>query len=138
MTRETAIHCAEDFVASGAFKTELARLIAMPTESQNPERASVLEEYLALGLRPMLESLGFTCTWLTHPAAQAPFLFAERIEGRKNYQLFSGTDMATSSGGWTQAGAPVCHPGSSRKSTESGMVAVLPTTRVSMRSTSPP
>ena len=83
MTRETAIHCAEDIVASGAFKTELARLIAMPTESQNPERTNVLEEYLALGLRPMFESLGFTCTWLTHPASQAPFLFAERIEGKE-------------------------------------------------------
>ncbi len=81
MTREAAIYRAEDLVASGAFKAELARLIAMPTESQNPERSSMLEEYLAIGIGPMLENLGFTCTRLTHPAAQAPFLFAERTEG---------------------------------------------------------
>jgi acetylornithine deacetylase/succinyl-diaminopimelate desuccinylase-like protein len=81
MTREAAIHHAEALVASGAFKAELARLIAMPTESQNPKQASVLEEYLVVGIEPMLESLGFKCTRLMHPAAQAPFLFAERIEG---------------------------------------------------------
>jgi acetylornithine deacetylase/succinyl-diaminopimelate desuccinylase-like protein len=81
MTREKAIRCAEDLVASGAFMTELARLIAMPTESQNPQRSSALEDYLAIGIGPMLENLGFTCTRLTHPDAQAPFLFAERMEG---------------------------------------------------------
>ncbi|MBF9235415.1 M20 family metallopeptidase [Microvirga alba] len=81
MTRESAIHYAEDLVDSGTFKTGLARLIAMPTESQNPGRSEVLEEYLANGIRPMLEELGFTCTRLTHPSAEAPFLFAERIEG---------------------------------------------------------
>ena len=81
MTREAAIYRAENLVASGAFKAELARLIAMPTESQNPERSSMLEEYLAIGIGPLLENLGFTCTRLTHPAAQAPFLFAERTEG---------------------------------------------------------
>jgi acetylornithine deacetylase/succinyl-diaminopimelate desuccinylase-like protein len=83
MTREAAIRCAEDVVTSGAFKTELARLVAMPTESQNPQRSSVLEEYLVIGIRPMLEELGFTCTRLTHPGAQAPFLFAERKEGEE-------------------------------------------------------
>lgn len=83
MTREAAIERADDFVVSGTFKTELARLIAMPTESQNPERSRVLAEYLELGIRPMLERLGFTCTRLMHPAAQAPFLFAERIEGEE-------------------------------------------------------
>jgi acetylornithine deacetylase/succinyl-diaminopimelate desuccinylase-like protein len=81
MTREAAIHCAEGLISSGAFKTSLARLIAMPTESQNPERLGVLEDYLASGLGPMLEDLGFTCTRLTHPVAQVPYLFAERIEG---------------------------------------------------------
>src|SRR3712207_9194641 len=83
MTREAAIHRAENLLASGAFKGELARLIAMPTESQNPQWASILEEYLAIGIRPMLENLGFTCTRLTHPSAQTPFMFAERVEGKE-------------------------------------------------------
>ena len=36
-----------------------------------------------IGIRPMLEELGFTCTRLTHPGAPAPFLFAERKEGEE-------------------------------------------------------
>ena len=32
----------------------------MPTESQNPERAPVLRDYLETEMRPLLESLGFT------------------------------------------------------------------------------
>jgi acetylornithine deacetylase/succinyl-diaminopimelate desuccinylase-like protein len=80
MTRAQAIAYAQDYFDSGRFKTDLARLVAMPTESQNPERAPVLRQYLETEMRPLLESLGFTCTLLTHPKAKGPFLFAERFE----------------------------------------------------------
>ena len=33
----------------------------MPTESQNPDRASVLHAYLELEMMPMLAALGFQC-----------------------------------------------------------------------------
>jgi acetylornithine deacetylase/succinyl-diaminopimelate desuccinylase-like protein len=80
MTRAKAIAHALDYFDSGSFKSDLSRLIAMPTESQNPDRAPVLAEYLDKEMQPLLESLGFTCTILNHPKAKGPFLFAQRIE----------------------------------------------------------
>lgn len=80
MTREQAIAQAEHCFDSGAFRALLARRLALPTESQNPERASVLADYLESEIRPAFEALGFACRTLTHPKALAPFLYAERIE----------------------------------------------------------
>lgn len=80
MTRAQAIAQAEQCFDSGAFRTLLARRLALPTESQNPERAAVLADYLEAEIRPAFEALGFTCRTLTHPKALAPFLYAERIE----------------------------------------------------------
>lgn len=80
MSREQAIAQAEHCFDSGAFRALLARRLALPTESQNPERAAVLADYLESEIRPAFEALGFTCQTLTHPKALAPFLYAERIE----------------------------------------------------------
>ncbi len=80
MTRAQAIAHAQDYFDTGSFKSDLARLVAMPTESQNPERAPVLAEYLETEMRPLLEGLGFTCQTLTHPLSRGPFLLASRIE----------------------------------------------------------
>jgi acetylornithine deacetylase/succinyl-diaminopimelate desuccinylase-like protein len=80
MTRAQAIAHAQDYFDTGSFKSDLARLVAMPTESQNPERAPVLAQYLETEMRPLLEGLGFTCQTLTHPLSRGPFLLASRIE----------------------------------------------------------
>ncbi|MGO4403920.1 M20 family metallopeptidase [Bosea sp. RAF48] len=80
MTRAQAIAKAQDYFDSGRMKSDLGRLVAIPTESQNPDRAPVLGEYLEQEMQPLLESLGFTCRTLTHPKARGPFLYAERIE----------------------------------------------------------
>lgn len=80
MTREQALAQAEQCFDSGAFRALLARRLALPTESQNPDRAAVLADYLESEMRPAFEALGFTCRTLTHPKALAPFLYAERIE----------------------------------------------------------
>src|ERR1700754_1886875 len=80
MTRAAAIARAEAYFDSGAFKTDLARRVAIPTESQNPERAGDLARYLSSEMVPALEKLGFTCRTLTQARAKGPFLFAERIE----------------------------------------------------------
>ena len=50
----------------------------MPTESQNPERASTLTDYLETEIKPTLEALGFVCHTLSE--GKWPILFAERIE----------------------------------------------------------
>ena len=40
MSRAGAIARAERYFDSGAFKADLARRVAIPSESQNPERAA--------------------------------------------------------------------------------------------------
>jgi acetylornithine deacetylase/succinyl-diaminopimelate desuccinylase-like protein len=80
MTRDDAIHQAHQCFDSGDFQRTLARRIAIPTESQNPERAPVLRQYLEAEIRPAFEAMGFECRILEHPKALAPFLFAQRIE----------------------------------------------------------
>lgn len=80
MSRTNALQRAEQHFDSGAFRETLARRVAMPTESQNPERAPVLSDYLEGEMRPAFEAMGFACRTLSHPKAAAPFLFAERLE----------------------------------------------------------
>jgi acetylornithine deacetylase/succinyl-diaminopimelate desuccinylase-like protein len=81
MSREAAIAHAEAYFDSGAFKDDLARRVAIPTESQNPDRAAELGRYIDEEMRPAFEALGFICHVLTHARARGPFLFAERHEG---------------------------------------------------------
>jgi acetylornithine deacetylase/succinyl-diaminopimelate desuccinylase-like protein len=80
MTRAHAIAHAQDCFDSGRFREVLGERIAVPTESQNPERADILRAYLESELRPAFEAMGFTCQMLTHPKAAAQFLFAQRLE----------------------------------------------------------
>ena len=80
MKRSDAISHAEQHFDSGEFQRTLARRIAVPTESQNPERAQALADYLDREMRPAFETMGFDCQTLTHPKARAPFLFAQRLE----------------------------------------------------------
>src|SRR5215217_2718372 len=81
MSREVAIARALHHLDTGAFKADLARRIAIATESQNPDRAGELLRYLEQEMCPAFESMGFTCTLLHEPTrAHAPFLYAEHIE----------------------------------------------------------
>src|SRR5262245_28075047 len=52
MTRKAAIARAEAYFHSGAFAVDLARRVAMPTESQNPDRAPLLAEYIEAEIKP--------------------------------------------------------------------------------------
>lgn len=83
MSRADAIARAAHHFDSGAFKADLARRVAIPTESQNPERAGELTRYLENEMMPALEAQGFHCRIMTHAAARGPFLYAERIEDPK-------------------------------------------------------
>src|SRR5215211_2956260 len=80
MSRADAVSRAEAYFDSGAFRDDLARRVAIPTESQNPERKSDLARYISSEIAPALEKLGFTCRTLEHKLAKGPFLYAERIE----------------------------------------------------------
>ncbi|WP_298928583.1 M20 family metallopeptidase [uncultured Ramlibacter sp.] len=80
MTRAQALQAAHAQFDSGDFRQTLARRVAIPTESQNPERGAALQQYLEAEMQPAFEAMGFECRLLTHPKAKAPFLFAQRIE----------------------------------------------------------
>jgi acetylornithine deacetylase/succinyl-diaminopimelate desuccinylase-like protein len=80
MTRAHALAHAADYFDSGAFKADLARRVAIPSESQNPDRADELVRYLRTEMIPTLEALGFQCRTIEHDRAPGPFLYAERIE----------------------------------------------------------
>ena len=82
MSREAAIASAEAYFDSGAFKTDLARRVAIPTESQNPERVAELKRYIETEIRPALEAMGFICRVLSQGKARGPFLYAERFEDK--------------------------------------------------------
>ena len=60
MSREAAIARAAGYFDSGGFKADLARRVAIPTESQNPERAADLARYLDAEMKPAFEALGMT------------------------------------------------------------------------------
>jgi len=81
MSRELAISHAERYFDDGGFFADLARRVAIPTESQNPERQPELGRYLVDEMQPSFERLGFRCRLLANPiGGRGPFLLAERIE----------------------------------------------------------
>ena len=81
MSRTQAISAAERYFDGGDFLADLARRVAIPTESQEPRRAADLERYLDGEMRASLERSGFSCAVMPNPSGGGPFLIAERIEG---------------------------------------------------------
>lgn len=81
MSRQQAIASAEKYFDSKHFHADLARRVAIPTESQNAERGADLKAYLVSELTPSLEKLGFTSQVFDSPVGKSPFLIATRIEG---------------------------------------------------------
>ena len=79
MSRATAIARAHAYFDDGGFLADLSRRVAIPSSSQEPERANVLHIYLADEIVPTLTRLGFTCRVLDNPRGP-PVLIAERIE----------------------------------------------------------
>ncbi len=82
MTRMSAIDCATRYFDTGAFKTDLAHLVAIETESQTHEKSSELRRYLDQAIVPRLAALGFGCSVHENPdPAGGPLLIAQRHEG---------------------------------------------------------
>ncbi|MGI9380103.1 MAG: M20/M25/M40 family metallo-hydrolase [Methyloligellaceae bacterium] len=60
---------------------ELADLVALRTESQNPDRIGDLKSYLLDTIRPKFENLDYSCEIFDQPnSGMAPVLLASRIE----------------------------------------------------------
>src|SRR2546426_8709138 len=75
---------AEKYFDSGAFLAALGRRVAIPTESQNPERQAELERYLETEMSESLARLGMTSRIFPNPKGKGgPFLVAELSEDPK-------------------------------------------------------
>jgi len=109
MSRDDAVAAACAMLDEGRFAEELARLVAIPSESQNPDQGDALDAYVGRGIRPLLEAAGFTCTILTEAAAKGPFLYAERIEDPRFRTLFGyghGDTVRGMAGRWADGRSP--------------------------------
>ena len=90
MSRDAAIARAQAYFDQGGFEADLARRVAIPTESQRDDRGEAFQRYLDQEMRGRLESMGFTCRVLANPSGcGGPFLVAERIEDPGRPTVFS-------------------------------------------------
>ena len=84
MSRDDAIAYAADYLASGAFEADLARRVAIPTESQDPRGAPHMRRYLTDEMIPAFTTMGFTTRIYENPMeGVGPVLLAERDEEAK-------------------------------------------------------
>ncbi|HEX2825951.1 MAG TPA: M20 family metallopeptidase [Burkholderiales bacterium] len=84
MSREAAVSRATRHFDQGEFIEDLARRVAIHTESQVPESRRHLDTYLKDEIAPAFERMGFTVDILPNPAGEfGPILIAERIEDAK-------------------------------------------------------
>jgi acetylornithine deacetylase/succinyl-diaminopimelate desuccinylase-like protein len=84
MSRRAALAAAEKYFDSGGFLADLARRVAIPTESQNPARAPELRAYLESEMAESLARIGATSRIFSNPKnSGGPFLIAELTEDPK-------------------------------------------------------
>ena len=80
-SRTGAISRATAYIDSGQFETDLARRVAIPTESQTPEGLPHLTRYLVEEMIPAFEAMSFSTEIFDNPVAGAgPVLLATRTE----------------------------------------------------------
>ncbi|WP_419905845.1 M20 family metallopeptidase [Kiloniella sp.] len=80
-TREGTIQKAETYFDDGSFLEDISLLVAIETESQNPDQREELYRYLIEGITPLLNSMGFTSEIFENPDQNGgPILVGERIE----------------------------------------------------------
>lgn len=80
-TREEALAAARAHFDGGDFQTDLARRIAVPTESQEPGQRPELSRYLLSEIGPWLRRYDFTIELFENrDPAGGPFLLATRQE----------------------------------------------------------
>ena len=82
MTRTAAVERALEYFDDGRYTDDLARRVAIPTESQNPERLPDLYRYLTDEMQTAFEAMGYSCRIYDNPLkGQGPVLLATRHEG---------------------------------------------------------
>ena len=82
MARDAAVERALEYFDDGRYMDDLARRVAIPTESQNPERLPDLYRYLTDEMQTAFEAMGYSCRIYDNPLkGQGPVLLATRHEG---------------------------------------------------------
>ena len=80
-SRDDAMARAADYFDRGEFEADLARRVAIPSESQTREGLPHCARYLAEEMAPAFEAMGFACETFANPVEGAgPVLLATRIE----------------------------------------------------------
>ncbi|MXP63594.1 M20 peptidase family dipeptidase [Roseomonas sp. M0104] len=109
-TREGAIGRALEFFDRGGFRDLLARLVAIPSTSQEERHAEALGRYLETAIRPWLERLGFSISQHANPEPGfGPILTATRIEdpARPTVLLYGhGDTVAGLDAQWSEGLSP--------------------------------
>src|SRR4051812_47584534 len=89
MTRHAAVDASHKYFDSSAFAQDLARRVAIPTESQNAERAKELEAYLETEMSESLAKMGMSSRVYPNPDGKhGPFLIGELIEDPNRPTVF--------------------------------------------------
>ncbi|MBM3572211.1 MAG: M20 family metallopeptidase [Alphaproteobacteria bacterium] len=82
MSRDQAIAAAARHYDDGGFMADLARRVAIPTESQEARGRPHMQRYLVDEIKPSLERMGYAVRILDNPEPEfGPFLAAARHEG---------------------------------------------------------
>ncbi|OYV36215.1 MAG: hypothetical protein B7Z80_16255, partial [Rhodospirillales bacterium 20-64-7] len=81
-SRDGALARARTVFDSNAFRDHLARLVAIPSTSQDPGHEADVQHYLKDAIRPWLDRMGFSVEIHPNPVPGfGPILLAERLEG---------------------------------------------------------
>ena len=137
MSRAAAIARAHAISTTATFLADLRRRVAIPSSSQEPERAAALRAYLEDEIVPSLAPLGFTCRVFDNPRRSAA------VPGGRAHRR---TRTRHGPGLWPRRHRPrprrpvarrASRPGRSRSRASASTAAAPPTTRASTRSTSP-
>ena len=108
--RAQAIAAAQRHFDDGEFVRDLARRVAIRTESQNPDSGPALHAYLANEMGPSLAALGFTSQVHPNPEpSYGPLLVAQRIESTDLPTVLMyghGDVIRGQDASWTQGAGP--------------------------------
>lgn len=89
-SRDQAIKIAEQYFDDDSFVNDLTQLVAVETESQNPDKRAELYRYLNDHITPMLTKLGFTSEVFENPIVTGgPILVGSRIEDTSLPTIFT-------------------------------------------------
>ena len=108
MSREAAVAQATQYFDEGGFESDLARRVAIRTESQNPDAGEMLNLYLTGEMVPTFERLGFRCQIIPNPSMVAAHFWLQNGLKVRVFRPYWVTAMGMSSVGKSMPGVRVC------------------------------